>query len=494
MKFIHKTAALLSVALALASAASAQTTDLYIAGATTYRAPVHQAICDLYGANAFTFAYSTSNPDGSGSTSNAGNAYKANAAVYSGTVTGIAGTVVFHTYFTGSASGVLDLAARNTFAGWMANTAIMAAGADAQPVTGGHDYTGSSYVSVETAATAPDCTLSDVFAANAAISLQTADSGGSGAFTAIHNNISHITDGGVTAGSSHAVGLIAFKWVLGRTSGTQTTAANMNWPAANNLIGGGSVRLSFLTGNTADNSAYVLLVGRNEDSGTRINAFAEAQQGFGNPAFQYQLTFNGSLATEVDGVPTGNAGSTVTGFDLWPASWPLNTEPSISWATIGHSGYIAGGDVKAVLSSSNPVVPASLTQNNGPATPTAIYFGGYLGIADAGVGGNSVGLTWNGVPFSVAAVADGSYTFWGYEHLYYLTGAVTGSLTSTTKKTAADKLADMIFGTDADVSNANSAPIHAQATAAGILLNGGGGNPAVTVTRSAEGAVISSTF
>jgi hypothetical protein len=188
----------------------------------------------------------------------------------------------------------------------------------------------------------------------------------------------------------------------------------------------------------------------------------------------------------------------VTGLGYWPANSPLNTEPSISWANAGHSGYIAGGDVKSVLQATNPVVHTSLTYtvaNTGLADASIgnIWFIGYLGIADAGVGGNAVTLSYNGVPYSVAAVANGAYTLWGYEHFYYLTGTGAGNL-SGTKKTVADKLADKIYLTDADVSNANTGTIHGTASAAGILLQGGNGNPAVTVVRSAEGGPISSTF
>jgi len=46
---------------------------------------------------------------------------------------------------------------------------------------------------------------------------------------------------------------------------------------------------------------------------------------------------------------------------------------------------------------------------------------GYLGVNDAAklVSNGGVTLTYSGVSYSLAAVQQGGYTFWGYEHLMY---------------------------------------------------------------------------
>ena len=45
----------------------------------------------------------------------------------------------------------------------------------------------------------------------------------------------------------------------------------------------------------------------------------------------------------------------------------------------------------------------------------------YISYADAasGIAAGARVCTWNGVPYSAAAVAEGTYTFWSFEHMYY---------------------------------------------------------------------------
>ena len=37
-------------------------------------------------------------------------------------------------------------------------------------------------------------------------------------------------------------------------------------------------------------------------------------------------------------------------------------------------------------------------------------------------------LNYNGVPYSAAAIQEGQYTFWSYEHLYYYPGAAQANI------------------------------------------------------------------
>jgi hypothetical protein len=215
--------------------------------------------------------------------------------------------------------------------------------------------------------------------------------------------------------------------------------------------------------------------------------FAEAQNGFGNPPVQYALTFSGAnLTTQADGRVTGGTNGVVTGLALWPSNAPLNTEPSINWNSAGHSGYNLSSDLSNALSATNPVVSGSLSVSNGPSPITQAYFIGYNGVADAStlVANGGTALSYNGVPYSVAAVLNGQYSLWSFAHLYYI-GAGANSLTGVPQK-AADDIADEIFSTDADI---NSSGAHSSTTGAGIFFNS-----SVLVTRSIEGGVISQTY
>jgi hypothetical protein len=96
----------------------------------------------------------------------------------------------------------------------------------------------------------------------------------------------------------------------------------------------------------------------------------------------------------------------------------------------GDGGYSSGGTVALAL---------------GNHTPTGTFMISYLGISDAtnAVGFGAHQLAFNGSTYSSAAIAEGRYTFWGFEHLYYRNN------TPAATKATADKLALQIYNTDA---------------------------------------------
>jgi hypothetical protein len=81
--------------------------------------------------------------------------------------------------------------------------------------------------------------------------------------------------------------------------------------------------------------------------------------------------------------------------------------------------------------------------------------------AHSAIGGGGKALSYNGVPFSIAAVESGQYTFWTYEHCYRLAG-------TTTVSPIVDAVADIVFNTDADVASDGT---HSEGT--GTTLSGG---------------------
>ena len=481
---MFKMAALIAAAMAFAGTASAQT-KIYISGATTYRACVHQTICEILDSG-FTFGCDNAN------------GYKQNEAIYIGKLNlGNPATdpsVIIKTYWTGSLAGVYDLSAGNVITGrypadGVATVTHTGFGAQGQPTfTGSTTATLTTGYATENAA--PTTVLTDAFQSSCAASIATATIGGGAASTAITNAALTAAGTAGNAGTSKIVGLVAFQWVLGITSaGQQVAATNITQQQALALVNGGEIPAMFLTGSTGDKNKYILQVGRNEDSGSRINAHAEAQNGLGNAVVQFQLGFSGTSTTQADGTPNGGAAATVASFDVWPQTAPLNTATGIDWQTAGHSGYIGGGDVKSVLQATNPTALTSVvdTSGNVPSAATNVYFAGYLGTSDAAVGGNAIQLNYNGVAFSPAAVLNGSYSLWGYEHMYYKSN-LTG-----TAKTVADKIADRLYTTNADVNNNNGgSSISVHGTSGTVLQAGILANTGVLATRfsSHEGGII----
>lgn len=242
--------------------------------------------------------------------------------------------------------------------------------------------------------------------------------------------------------TSTAVGIVPFVWVKGSSSdpAIQASLANVTniTPLLARLVLSGGAPLSMFTGNPVDSSVTVYAMGRDEDSGTRLVTYAEANFGvFGSPV-QYQATVTSGAISAIN-------------------PWPVNTLLGLTFP-VGHSGYNSGGTLMTTLN--NPVSAAARDAFNGK-----FVLIGYAGTPDANnvnSGGNN--LSFNGAPYSVAAVQEGKYTFWGYEFLNYR-NTLTG-----TQKTVADIIANQIKTVDG--------------AANGPLLS------TMNVTRVTEGGVV----
>jgi len=128
----------------------------------------------------------------------------------------------------------------------------------------------------------------------------------------------------------------------------------------NNFVPGGST------------TAPVYGCGRNADSGTRITVLAETGYGYTNTVSQYTATVTSTATT----------------------SFTQNANPN--------SGASSGSTMaKTLIRDSSDSVGWGI---------------GYCGVADI-QGANDV-LTFNGVPYSTDNVKNGTYTLWGYEHLF----------------------------------------------------------------------------
>jgi hypothetical protein len=197
---------------------------------------------------------------------------------------------------------------------------------------------------------------------------------------------------------------------------------NINPQIAQALWSNGSASLAQFTGNAADAAIKVYATGRDPDSGTRLTTFAETGIGVDATVTQYKPVVSGSRITAL-------------------APYPAQTVNGILF-TEGNGGESSGG----TLANYFPLTTESVSVNGRPAAPC--YLITYVGTGDApaAVNAGAQELTYNGVAFSDAAVKEGRYTFWCYQHVLYpqtWNSAAGGSLEAR-KKAVADAMAERI--------------------------------------------------
>ena len=488
MKTLKALSLSFAAAAALAGTASAQTV-IHIAGSTAFRAPTTAAIVDYLatagGAHSVYAGYT-------GSLLGNSQAIIANGTIGSG---GTATTIV-ETYWTGSLSGVVDLRAGNDSGTKYIDPATMGSSAisavnTAATVTGSgttSGYTGGALLGTTVPVTftnsAPDLAMSD--SAKSTITTELLSTGATqtatiGSFAPPLKTLANacsdstVLDSGATAAAVNTVGVLGFEWVVGNIQTSTDIPSNIDQQTAHSLITNGFVAQSQLTGTntTADSINYFYFTGRNEDSGTRIEYLSESQNGLAGSAPVIQFAINSTTA----------AVAPVTNAFEWPGSaGALNTEPNITWNTTGHSGYATGGNVASVLEGAESNTPFTFTDGNQAfGNSGASYFISSLGVTDAStaIGAGAHALTYNGVPFSIAAIQNGQYTAWSYEHAYHLSGLATA------KANIVNGIADKIFTTDADIQSAGTHQTAAGGISAGILYS------SMNVSRSlTEGGII----
>jgi hypothetical protein len=197
--------------------------------------------------------------------------------------------------------------------------------------------------------------------------------------------------------TGNRVGIIPFVFVKNaQTNAPADYLAITNVPDAafRAALKVGGVKVCQFTGNPADTNRYVYISGRDNDSGTRVNTFADTS--FGIKSGANQVTIGGSD----------------NNFTLTPTSL---TGGQSSGGTLAKSMFILGSAASAA--GTNCIFGST----NG------FYAIAYLGMYDADVATNgpanngvngAVILSYNGVPESTQAIAEGQYNFWGYEYLY----------------------------------------------------------------------------
>jgi hypothetical protein len=500
----------------------ASVTVVHVAGSTAFRTAASIAIIDTL-AGKTTASGSANKPVYAGYITSGKNVTNDSEAIFAdGHIDGTSpvATTIVETNWTGSLTGVVDLVGGSSKTAFLNenDAATQAALSGSGAIIAAGSYANGAQITGYTLKSTGDTiqlAMSDSSKATIAKELATANLSGTigsysniGALAAAVGSLPQ--DAGTVAAGAGTVGVVPFQWFLGAYSTAPSyVPTNISQQQAASLFTNGSLPQASFTGANnggTDETTTFYLVGRNEDSGTRIGALAESQFGVTAAPTQYILgndssSFSGSWTVTTTTGPV--SGSGVAPF---PANTVLNYEPQISWSPAGHSGYNSGGNVQAALnivSTGTNGIPA-----NGDPFTAAAYFIGYLGLTDGnsaitGGANTAYALSYNGVAYSNKAVANGSYSFWTFEHAYRLSSGYT-----TGQSNVVNSIADNIYGRDADAiySSSTGAVTYAEPTVgSGIYTEGtvagkSAGNAGLlfdagfTATRGLEGSPVISTF
>ena len=343
-----------SVALAILLAGHASAADIVITGSTAFRSATHSGIVAMMGGTP-TVVHAHASSLGS-----------ANQATFKGVIPGVAGTSYVFCSWSGSATGIIDVA-NSTPVSVISKTIVDAATLNV--TTPG--------IAADTTAT-PRMAFSDAY--------KESTSAASAALT----------------DSRPAV--IPFRFV--RNNGSSANITNMTAQLYRALYNNAIVPLSMFTGNPAD-ADYVIGVGRNNGSGTRITVMAETKFGIGNLVQQWKATTTGS---------TGSG--SVVSAQIWAAG--DGTGSTIA----GNGGFSSGSNISSLMGFTSASI--DLYDSDGVSaidSGVPVHIIGYAGISDSNtaVTNGGVALPYEGVTYSPDSVYNGHYTLWGYLHLYYPT-------------------------------------------------------------------------
>jgi len=228
----------------------------------------------------------------------------------------------------------------------------------------------------------------------------------------------NLTDYGV-------VGIVPFTFMKGYEATPDSTWSNLvNVTTATinqNLAAGDLYNANNYTGILSDTNDGVAIIGRNLGSGTRADTLLNMQFGLNSPVQQFAY---GALTA----LYPSSAPGTLTFAGSYAANQTLQD--------IANDGFDSGSGVQKTL--------------NVDSTGQEVVLVGYMGLSDAkhaknddntgaGGSGSAAGsggasfLSYNGVYESDAGVINGTYTFWGEEHLF---GQITPTSAASTFATA----------------------------------------------------------
>jgi hypothetical protein len=427
-------------ALALATVASSQATNVKVTGSTAYRKALYSAIVNQLSVGGTKtvhvawFGNAALNSANEATFSNGTDSFQVGVAGSVGGVNWVVNnlTVAQDKDRVGVATGLIKVASANGSAA----TATVATTQGALVVTSGAGQI-ATLDGTNSEAGAADFTLSD--------SLQD-----STPYDEFSTGVT-LTQAGTTATSGTGIGVVPFvfaKGTAGGIGGTGTGTAysrftNVTPLAFQALAKNGYSSLALFTGTASDNSYNAVLTGRDNDSGTRLATAFESGFGDVNSPFK-QYSANNATFVDV------GSGATITSLTLGATT---------------AAGYSSGGKVKNALNAS---ITSSVLVKSKP-----VILVSYLGTGDLPTDATQI-LSYNGVALfsstgvqNPALIQNGQYTFWTYEQAYYNPNVTTDA----TVTGIIDAIADSITNNYA-------------ASAGGIHIN------TLNVSRASEGAVV----
>ncbi|WP_461784429.1 hypothetical protein [Prosthecobacter sp.] len=404
-----------ALALSLAQQAAADVT-VRLTGSTAFRSGTHKAIVAMMGGETnCKFAHGMIT--GTSAATSAG--YEgADYTTIQGTASGISGITTVQCSWTGSATGVKDVAQGNNLS-FIPTTAL--------PGTNG--YANAAVTQSPTQTATAKYAFSDVFQSSTATTTPA------------------LTD--------TIMAVIPFSWVANRLS---TGFTNMTQQGARALFTNGFQPKSLFTGDAAD-ADYILPVGRDIGSGTRITCLAEIKYGVNTPVQQWKITSSGTVGA-------GN----IVSARLWPVG------DGIGSATPGNGGYTSGSTIRNFFGMTSTASGAYLgvdlidQDGNTVANGLNVTLVSWLGVSDVAtaVTNGAVRLAYEGVTYdgsNKGLIYNGRYTAWGYLHCYTPGGLNTD---------------EVQFRTNLSTQLDNESVIGASGLRSSQML----------VTRTADGAVV----
>jgi hypothetical protein len=378
-----------------------QTVNVHLTGSTAYRANVYRAIQAILQPG-FTLAYDGAGPASETALEGSGHA------IFVGTLASASHAPVrIKTSFSGSEAGIQAVGKGTAIAFFI----------DTQPT--------SVFPGTAGASTAGHTESAEIDMADT----QQAASNYLGPFQGF-------TYPALTENSNSPVGVVPFKFYgAPATTLTNVTAQQCRALYENN---GGSLPLSFFTGNSADLTTTVVATGRDNDSGTRATLFAET--GIGS-----RTTANGNAAPFVantrgdtnEGDVITTAGGAIDHFNVYPAG----TVNGIALAA-GDNGYHSGGTLAKALNNTVPAgtqfIGYASTNDGDPQLSTRPGHPG-TGITELSFNGVTMGGgTTSTYDYNTNTnLTGGTYTYWGYEHMY-MGSAATGTILTTANDLASN--------------------------------------------------------
>ena len=375
------------IALSLLATAAHADVELRITGATAFRTATLNAIKAKFDLGAsYTFAHNKA----------AGAVNSADRATFRGTFPGVTGVTTVRCSFNGSVEGIRAIAI-----GGVDNPPFITNAALATPGTDpGEAANENALVSGSTVTQLAKFAFSDALQSSTPISSPT------------------------LSPANPAVGVVVFSPLA--NEGAPAGLTNVTFQQFKALFSQGSLPLSVFTG-VATDTKNVYATGRNDGSGTRTIYMAESQLGITTQVNQFVMTSTTSTAINtIQKVPAGGA-NFGAGVDATSAStlWGQDLD--------GNGGYFSGSVLRTEMGKTSASVLVKDADGSTLDSGANVLLVSFLSNPDA-LAARQAGakiLGWNGATLDslntgttlsagdLAKVANGTYSAWSFENLYY---------------------------------------------------------------------------